>query len=241
MPRTVHPPEWPDKIMFAALLVVIAGALGAIFALLRVAGLRIDDGLPGLFSLVPPMASLVLALGMVALGVHGIREQAALWVWLAVGAGVVSMEMLGLVPVLSLVAAGFLLRSRAEGEVTRRDAPNLHASLWPDKALSASLLLFVAGLVSLFQAALLFAGAMTPPFFHDAPLVLATLALVAGAAGVVASFEAYRLRHARLGYAAAALNVLGIGFVLIAPALALGAMVFLRKAERENEFEDLTS
>ena len=238
MPRTVHPAEWPDKVMFAAMLVVIAGALGSVFAVLRLAGLRIDRGLSDLLYITPPTLSLVLSGAMIVLGVFAIRHQAAIWVWLAIVAGILSMGMIGFVPLLSLVAIVFLVRSRLEGEETTLDERTVAPSVWADKALAASLLLFVGGLVSLFQAVLLFNDNMTAPMLAETPQVLAGASLVAGAWCVYASFEVYRLRRAWTGYVGVALAIVTLGFLALGPALAVGAFVLLQRARAENEFDD---
>ena len=238
MSRTVHPPEWPDKIMFAAMLCIIAGALGAAFAFLRLVGLRIDSDVSDLLYIMPAAASLVLSLATMALGIHGVRHQAAIWVTLAIVSGVLSMGMLGLTPLLCLIAVWFLVRSHAEGEETDHDERILHASLWPDKALAASMLLFVGGIVSLFQAFLLFVDDFNMPRELDGILpFFAGGCFVAGIWSLYASFEVYRLRRAWTGYLAAALNVLTIAFFVAGPALALAAFVFLQKARGEDEFE----
>lgn len=237
MLRTVHPAEWPDKVMFAAMLVVIAGALGSVFALLRLTGLRIDRGLSDLLYITPPTLSLVLSGAMIVLGVSAIRHQAAVWVWLAIVAGILSMGMIGFVPLLSLAAIAFLVRSRMEGEETTLDARTVAPSVWADKALAASLLLFVGGLVSLFQALLLFNDNMTAPVLATAPAMLATASLVAGAWCLYASFEVYRLRRAWTGYVGAALGAASLGFLALGPALAVGAFLLLQRARAESEFD----
>lgn len=237
MPRTVHPPEWPDKVMFAAMLQVMGGTLGAIFALLQLAGLKIDDGVLIHVGIVDAGPALVLSLATLALGLYGIRHQAALWVWLAIATGVLSVGMIGLVPILSFVAIGFLLRSRMEGEETKHDHRTVPASLWPDKALAASLLLFVGGLVALVQAFVVYADlVILPTMLRDLPMAVAFVSAIAGLWSVYASFEIYRLHRIWVGYVAAALELVSLAFLVVGPALAISAFVLLQKARGENEF-----
>lgn len=239
MPRTVHPPEWPDKIMFAAMLLAIAGALGAIFATLRLAGLTIDKGIADTLEVTGAELSLVLSLATAALALHGIRHQAAVWAWLAAGTAVLSMGMLGLVPVLALVAAGFLVRSRMEGEETTHDERRLDASLWPDKALAASLLLFVGGAILLLQALVVDRNdLLLPEEVRGASDAVAAASLAAGVWSVYASFEVYRLRRPWTGHLAAGLNAATFAFLVLGPALALATFLLLRKARGEREFEE---
>lgn len=239
MPRTVHPPEWPDKIMFAAMLLVIAGVLGAIFATLRIAGLTIDKGIADTLEVMGPEPGLVLSLATAALALHAIRHQAAVWAWLAVATAILSMGMLGLVPVLAFVAAGFLVRSRVEGEETIHDERRLHASLWPDKALAASLLLFVGGAILLLQALVVFRNdILLPEEVRGWSDAVAAASLAAGAWSLYASFEVYRLRRPWTGHVAAALNVATFAFAALGPALGIATFILLRKAGGEREFEE---
>lgn len=238
MTRTVHPAHWPDKVMFAAMLLVLAGLLGALFALLRLAGLTIGRDLSDMLYAMPPVASLLLSLLTVAVGLIGMRGQSIAPLWFAVGTGILSVGMLGLVPLLSLVATGFMVRSHLEGEEDARDTP-LHPSMWPDKALAASLLLFAAGAVALLQALLLFRDDLrVPDSLLVAQSVLGVVSLVAGLSCLYASFEVYRLRRAWAGYVGAFLAFASAGFVLIGPVLGVASFVLLQKARSEEEFVD---
>ena len=239
MPRTIHPPEWPDKIMFAAMLQVMGGALGALFALLQLAGLKVDEEILRHVGIVDAGPALALSILTLAFGLYGIRHQASVWVWIAIGTGVASVGMLGLVPLLSFVAIGFLIRSRAEGEETKHDENILHASLWPDKALAASMLLFVGGGVSLVQAYVIANDAvLLPAILNDVPMALAIVSLIAGLWSLYASFEVYRLRRAWTGYVSVGLTFMSLSFALVGPALAIATLTLMRKASAENEFEE---
>lgn len=239
MPRTVHPPEWPDKVIFAALLQVMGGILGASFALLQLAWLRVDEEILRHVGIVDAGPALILSISTSLLGIYGIRHQASVWVWMAVATGVLSVGMLGLVPLLSFVAVGFLLRSRAEGQETKHDETILRPSLWPDKALAASVLLFVGGGVSLVQAYVIASDALLlPTVLHDAPMALAVVGVSAGLWSLCASFEVYRLRRAWTGYVSVGLLFTSLASMLIGPALAIATHFLMRKASAEREFEE---
>lgn len=238
MPRTVHPPEWPDKVMFAAMLQVMGGILGAAFAALQIAGLRVDREVMVHVGITPPVPALLLSLATFGLGLYAIRHQASVWVWISIATGILSVGMLGLVPLLSLVAVAFLLRSRAEGEETKHDDRIVHPSLWPDKALAASLLLFVAGGVALVQAYVIWRDViLLPAILRETPLALAALSLVAGLWCLLASFEVYRVRRPWVGHVGAALSLVSLGFLLVGPALGVAIIFLLRKAAGEKEFD----
>lgn len=225
--------------MYAAMIQVMGGILGTIFALLQLAGLSIDEEVLRHVGIVGPIPALLLSLATLALGVYGIRHQASVWVWIAIVTGILSVGMLGLVPLLSLAAVGFLVRSRAEGEETRHDGTILHASLWPDKALAASMLLFVGGGVSLVQAYVIAQDAiLLPTILRDVPIVLALLSAAAGIWSLYASFEVYRLRRAWTGYVSVGLTFMSVAFALIGPVFAIVTVVLLRRAAAEGEFQE---
>ncbi len=233
-----HDPKWPDKVIFAAMLVVIAGALGATFAVLQLAGATIGAGVSSFLLITPPVVALPLCLAMIGLGVYAIRYQAAIWVRIAIGVGIASMGMLGVVPLLSLLAIVFLRMSRSEGEETVHDEHVMAASMWPDKALAASLLILVSAVVALFQAGLLFGANFTAPIFKANPSILGLLDLAIGFWGLYAAHEVFHLRRAWAGYVAGGLAVLSLGFWVFGPILGVGAIMLLTQAEAEREFVD---
>ena len=112
MPAEGHVPEWPDKAMFAALLLILGGALGIL-----VEGLRqiatVKSGLPsGILDLYPSQLSLAMSGFTLIFGILSLRAQAALWGYLGAATGLLSFAYSGLVPLLRLVALGMLLKIR---------------------------------------------------------------------------------------------------------------------------------
>ncbi len=238
MAEAGHDPEWPDKIMFAAMTVTLGGGLAVLFSLLMSTGATIGNDIPGWLLPYPPWVGLLAGALMILLGTLAIRFQAAVWVWLGVVAGLISMGMLGLVPILSLVAIIFLVMSHVEGEETIHDDDTWDASLWPDKALAASLMLLVAGIVSLFQAGMLFADNLTAPLFPDTPSTFAFINVVAGAIALYGAFEVFHVRRPWAGWLGAVAGVAGLGFYVLGPGLAITAMILLLLAHREDEFTE---
>ncbi len=229
--------EWPDKAMYAALLLVLGGTLGALFALVQLSGATIGGDVPRVFRVYPAGFSLGLSVLTIALGIVSFRYQASLYAYVGVATALGSMGALGLVPLIALFSVANLVLSRMEGEETLHDGRILEAHHWPDKALAASLFLLVAGLAALLQGAAVAGGRFDHPvFLASTPAAGAAVDFVAGVSAVVASREVFLQRRAWAGWLGSGLAFLTFGFYVLAPALAMTASVFLALAGRESEF-----
>lgn len=220
--------------MFASLLLMLGGLLGSIFALVQKSA-TLDKTIWEFLRSVPAEWALVASLGTAVLGVVALRTQRSVWAWLGCALALGSLAFLGLVPVLGLVAAVFLMISAAEGEETRAGGRRLHADQWPDKALAASLFLVVGGLLAILQGILLFAGKLEPIVFAGTPTA-ALLSLAFGAAGLAGGADAYRVRRPWSIVVASILVVASLAFAVGGPLLGAAALVFVWLAGRENEF-----
>lgn len=223
------------------MILTLAGAIGVVFVLLRwlttsgAATIGRSDSLPILaeWPLAIMAPAVVVALVM---GVLGVRHHSALFVYIGAAAGIASLSALGLVPLLAVASIGFMIRAHVEGEDTTLATPTPSPDDWPDKAMAASMLLFVTGLITLFQSGLAYADRADVALWDDAPWIWATWSLVVGLACLVAAWQIYHLRTPWLGAAAAILGVLAFGFYLVGPILAVVALVLLGLAGREQEF-----
>ncbi|MGB0653374.1 MAG: hypothetical protein ACPGQL_09260 [Thermoplasmatota archaeon] len=231
-----HEAQWPDKAVFASIMLLVAGILGTFFALIQPV-VSLGDSIPGLLKAFPWWLALPLSIATGVMGYLALKTHTAAWTYAGSATGILSMGFVGLVPVLSLAALGFMLRSYQEGELTRGDAPPLEPGEWPDKALSASLLLFVAGVLTVFQAAALYADRFDAMLFDDLPWIWGTVSLLAGAFCLFAAREVFYLRRPWAGTAAVVVGVLAFGLYVIGPILALAAWVLLMLAHREQEFD----
>ncbi|MHB8632887.1 MAG: hypothetical protein ACYDBQ_02805 [Thermoplasmatota archaeon] len=232
---TEENPEWPDKAMFGAILLLLAGTFGLLWSAVS-SSVNFGQAVPAFLTIEP--AWLVALLSGIALlsGLASLVSQTTLYAGPGMVAAVASLGCLGFESVLGLAAIGAFVAAHREGEPTNRGHLKIKSGAWPDKALAASLLLFVAGLVALFQAIALatdhFAGvwvALTP--WGEAALD----AVVAGLC-MAASREAFHLHMPALGFTAAGAAVLIFGFYVLTPLLGAAALLLLVLAMREHEF-----
>lgn len=236
MPPAGHAPEWPDKAMFAAILLVLAGAVGLAFALVKPILVIDEDGLPTVFADQIPGYTVTLCSGVLVAGVLSLWRQAALFAYLGAALALASLAVYGLVPILGLLAVATMVKSHLEGEETRNDGIQVHPSKWPDKALAASLFILVVAAIAITQAFLLIGGRLTALLWGEQSLVAGLVGLAIGLVGVLAAREVYNLRRAWMGWFALVLGLGTLGFYLIGPVLALIGMALLGLAHREQEF-----
>jgi hypothetical protein len=236
MPPEGHDPAWPDKAMFSAILLILAGFVGAAFEMARPLIEVNQDKLPVLFTNDIPFYTVSLCLIVLASGVLSLRYQAAWPAYAGAIVGIVSLGVFGLVPGLSLVAIGMMVKSHLEGEETRLDGVQLHSSQWPDKAMAASLFLVVVGAIATTQGVLLLTGHFNPILLTGQPMLAGVIGVVAGVAHFVAANRVYKLQSPWTGWVALSLGVLTMGFYLLGPIMAVVGMVLLLLAHREDEF-----
>lgn len=236
MAAAVHEPEWPDKAMFSAMILTLAGAIGVLFGLLAATGATIggDDSVVGFLKEWPVWAMLPASVVALVFGVLGVRHQSSAFVYIGNIAGLASLGALGLVPILCIASIAFMVRAHVEGEDTTLATPVPSADEWPDKAMGASMLLFVTGLLTLFQSILTFADRFSPVLFNN--WVWGAWAAVVAIVCLVAAREVYRLRRPWFGSVAAVAGILGMGFYALGPVLCITALVLLALADREDEF-----
>lgn len=226
---------WPDKHLYASVLLMLGAALGAAFALVAAATpITYAPDLPTYLQGGGLLVGLVSALVAGALAVGCYTKRAPWMGFTAAAIEFLSFGALGIASVLALVATLFLLRARYEGEHESPHTRDLHASLWPDKALAASLLLIVVSLVSFVWAAALLTGTLEVRGVDARAWGIASL--VAGLLALVCATLAYRQRAFVGCVVGAALVTATGGFVVLGPALALASIVLLVKARGEGEF-----
>lgn len=226
--------------MFAALLLMVAGILGAAFGFLKPAvsfGSCPDASctpVPDFLREYPWFIEAPLSLAAAGLGFASLRLHRTRYAIAGAVCAVASLGLMGLEAVMAAVAGVLLVMGHREGEQHFRGGRRLEASQWPDKAISASLFLFVAGLLAVAAGLLLFSDRLNPWLMPMA--VEGGAALVAGLVALAASYESYRVRRAWLGFLACLLLVATLALYGLVPLLALVAGWFLRQAGREHEF-----
>lgn len=236
MPPASHKKEWPDKAMFAAILLILAGGIGLVIELLRFVATVNEPVIPGILEGYPSWVSATFAGLSLVFGVLCLRAQAMLWGLLGVACAVASLAYFGLVPFLGLVALAMLIKSKMEGEETRNDGVILHPSKWPDKALAASLLLFVGGTVILMQALLIFLDKFQPVVLKGMEGLVVPVDVVAALLAFVAARSLYRLERPWMGSVGAIALLLTLGLYVLAPLLGAISLLLLFLANKEGEF-----
>lgn len=229
-------PEWPDKAMFAAILLVLAGAVGTLFRLALPLITVQQDNLPRFPTQDWPGYELGLCVATMVAGALSLWRQAAVYAYAGAVFAVASLAVFGLVPALGVLAVAAMVKSHLEGEETRNDGIQLHSAHWPDKAMAASLFMVVVATIAVTQGLLILAGRFDPILLSSRPLA-GSIGVAVGLLGLAAAREVYHVRRPWLGWAALALGMATLGFYLIGPVLALVGMVLLGLAHREMEFD----
>lgn len=221
--------------MFSAILLILAGALGVAFQLVRPMIEVSQEKMPDIFTDDIPYYTITMCGIALLSGVLSLRYQAALPAYVGALLGILSLGVFGLVPGLSLLAIAMMVKSHLEGEETRLDGHQLEVSQWPDKAMASSLFMVVVGGVAITQAALLASGRFDPIVLSSRGLA-AGIGFAVGLLLLVAARQVYHLRTPWLGWVALALGTATLGFYLLGPVLAVIGMVLLALAHREQEF-----
>lgn len=227
---------WPDKALYAATLLLITSLLGLLHGLtFLLFDPTVGGDLPGLLRLWPPGVVLVLSAVEAVAAHQAIDRQQTRW---AAGAGIVglvSLNLFGLGSILAAIALVFVVLARREGEDAATPEDRVPAETWPDKALAASTLLVVAGVLTLGWGlanagqAIAFAGYMDQVAFGWLCVGFGVLALAA-------AYTLYLQEAAWLGVLASVGSVLGLALYVVGPILGLGALVLIREAKKEDEF-----
>lgn len=225
--------QWPDKALFASSLVVMAGILSAVFLLVTEVASVDKTRIPEVLRDVPLASVLLLSLGSIAMGIVAMRTKRLVWAWIAGILCVASLGAFGLASVAGLVALVFLLVAVAEGEGKE---PRLASNQWPDKALAASLVLAVAGLLAIWQGLAVFFGRMDPIIVKDVPAVMGAIDLALGFVAIAGAMEAFKVRHPRVVLLGALAAIVSVAGYVVGPALGLTAMVLVFAAHREREW-----
>lgn len=227
---------WPDKALYAATLLLITSMLGLIHGLaFSAVDITLSGEIPWLLRAWPPEAVLLLSAVEAVGAVMALRRQQTEWALAAGVAGVVSFSVFGLGSIIALVALVFVGLARREGEDAPAPDEALDAETWPDKALAASTVLVVSGVLTLgwglanAREAVAFQGYMPQVAFGWICIGIGLLCLAAAAL-------LYRQDGALVGIAAAVGSILGLALYVVGPLLGLAALYLIREAKKEDEF-----
>ncbi len=228
---------WPDKALYAATLLLITSVLGVLQGIaFAVLDITLVKDLPWLLEAMPASLVLVLSLVEAAGATVALRRQQTRWTLAAGIVGVLSLNLFGLGSVLAVIALVFVGLARTEGEDAASPEEVVPAETWPDKALAASTVLVVAGVltagwgVGLLVDWLTFTGYIPQAVFGWVSIALGALALLA-------AVRLYHQNGAWLGVLAGVGSVAGLALYAVGPILGLGAILLIWQARREDEFE----
>ena len=226
---------WPDKTLYASLMLLVTGSMGALYGLVMLSiGANLGDKVPTIFKDYPPLLTLLLSVATIVLAWLELKSFKLRHAIAGCVTGFLSMAMLGLVPLLSLVALGFVLKARAEGEHENPDTHRLSPDEWPDKSLAASMLLTVGGVITLAWGYLNATGQIAFEGYGVDPTVFGAVAALAGIVSVIASYFLYHQRGAGLGIAAALGGVAALGLYVVGPLLSGAALIAIWRAKAED-------
>lgn len=227
---------WPDKVLYAATLLLLSAVLGIVHGVGFLAlDITLGEEIPWLLRAYPPEAVLAGSLVQAVCAGMALRRQRTGWALAGAIAGIASFSLFGLGAVLALIALAFVLKARSEGEDVYGEEEMLDPELWPDKALAASTVLTVQGVLTMgwggaiASGALAFEGYMDPGTFGLLCIALGVLALLG--AGLL-----YVQRGFWVGIAGCIGGVVALTGYLVGPLLAAGGLILLWQAWREEEF-----
>ncbi|MHB8606237.1 MAG: hypothetical protein ACYDCK_13385 [Thermoplasmatota archaeon] len=228
---------WPDKRLYGSILLLVTSLLGALFALMQLAvDVRLGPNVPAVLRDASPTNALVLSI-VAAVGAYvALRQRKTTWAFVGAVAGVLSFGFLGVASLVSLIAFVFLVLARMEGEDENPETLALDRMQWPDKALSASLVLLLAGVFALAWGYGLVSDSVVLSIPSSETFGLFTI--LVGLVDLAAAAMLSRQRAPMLGFAAAVGSILAFSLYVIGPILGVTALVLLVQAKREDEFEE---
>lgn len=230
---------WPDKHLYASILLLIGAALAAAYTIVvSLVPIRYAQKMPTfvegvLGSSEMPMGLIFPAIAMTLALVSFYKRLP--WAGFAAAAvELLTFGALGVSSLLAIAAVVFLLRARREGEHVNPKTAALHASVWPDKSLAAALLLSIGGLAALVWGFAILTGWLDVRQFDG--VLWGVLSLVGAVLAFVGAATGYSQRSFALAFVGAIALAATMCFVVIGPALGLGAFTLLLRARSEGEF-----
>lgn len=229
---------WPDKLLYGTLLVVVSSAMGIFHGLLSMAfPLPVSHGdLLQWMSSYPVWLTVLLSLLAFVTALIAWRKLSVWWGLFACLLGVLSFSLYGIGSLHAAAAVLFLILARIEGEDRTPKKDRVDKFEWPDKAFATSLLLFLAGIVSIVWGIGVTFGEVS--FGRADSIYWGPAQMIAGVVGLVAADFVYRQRAPLLALVACVFNVAAFAGYFLAPGFAVAALVALVLAWRENEFLD---
>lgn len=235
MPPAHHEREWPDKILFAGLLLLTGSLLGLAFDAIQLFGGTIGEA--GINLAIAWPVGITMAFEAVAAlaAAISVYHQSARYLLLGSLLAIVSLGFMLLVPLFAIGSLIMVGKARLEGEEITHDERRVHSSLWPDKAFAASLVLTVGGLATVLHAMLVMmerSWTWLPGSAVGAGLLTLLLAL----SMLWAARQCFHQRRPWAGWLGVVAGILSASFTVIGPLAGVAAGVLMFLADREMEF-----
>ncbi len=231
---------WPDKALYASVLLFITGFVGVLAALVNGFGdLSYSSKAPGLVSSYPWGLTLVASVITALCAFMALAKKSTTWTLWGIAAGVVSFGFLGLTAMLALVALWFVYLSRIEREDVTPETRVLTADMWPDKTLAASLLLLIGSVSTIVWGIAISADLVSFRGYLLPWWAFGPLATLVGLLGLRGARELYFQRGPEFGAGCAVAIAFMVGLWVIGPVVGVGTMVLIQLARREFEFDGL--
>lgn len=223
---------WPDKVLYGAIMLYLVAAVGLLTAILEVtAGLGVGENTPPFMAFTTPWYVATFSVFTGLFTYMSVSQRSTGFAVLASIFGILSVGFYGTNTLLSLVALGLIVMPRG-----RRARADLTPQKAPGKAVSASLLMLTAGVVTLvWGVAILFGLVAFEPYIQPDWLFGGLSALV-GVLAIAAAGGLAQEKATDASIGVGVLVVLTFSLYVVGPALALGAigLAFLERREERH-------
>ena len=229
--------------MFAAQLLIVAGSIGLVFGVLVWAhAIKFDTKtspvMASLADLIPGWYQTILCAATLVFGIMSLRQHVKTYAILGLITGLLSFGAFGLVPAVMVAVLVMIIFSVREGEETMNDGKTLHPHEWPDKSISASMFLFVAGVAGILQGIAILTDQFQPVTLSGKgfdPFV-GSFDIVVGCGALFAALSVFKQKRPWTGWAFGALVMATLAFYAVGPAMGLLALLMMGLAYKEDEF-----
>lgn len=228
---------WPDKSLYAAVLLFLTGFVGLLtWAVDVTVGVSYAPHVVHFLGWIPSWLVLMLSLVAVGCAVQARRSHSDRWTLLGAACAFLSVGFFGANAVLALVTVEFVRRARREGEMQNAATRCLHPDMWPDKLLAASLLMVIAGTMTVIWGLAVAADLVTYEGYVNGRFFFGATSISVGVLGLMAARTLYVQTAPGFSFAATAAVALPVALWVVGPVLVLAALVLIVMGMREHEF-----
>lgn len=217
---------WPDKSLYAAVLLFLTGFVGLLTWLVDVTvGVAYAPHVVPFLGWIPSWLVLMLSLAAVGCALQARRAHSDRWTLLGAACAFLSVGFFGANAVLALVTVEFVRRARREGEMDNAATRCLHPDMWPDKLLAASLLMVIAGTMIVLWGIAVAGDLVTYAGYLHGRFFFGATSISAGVLGLIAARTLYLQTAPAFSLAATAAVALPVALWVVGPVLVVAALV----------------